>query len=490
MPHSQQIPPLKRFIIRWAETAAFRADFFTSNVFIELSPAYFEAVTVLFQKQQVLPDHQQGKAVAEMLERVLTDLLGHSPVSLTLRAVFEQHESQLLELYDRADGCVTLRDINFFNALYVYLDPATAAILRQKVADANLGVTVTESTPVPFASPAATVPVAVPIHYQSLMGIPSVWAKPGGTGTNANAVVAEVGFRTDRSTVRKQQPELCVPISIVPPPPPARDDRRTQAVWNTMIDQAGTGSTGGESHSDHTLSVLLASHSYHSRREDYKGIIPDIPSLKLVSFRQIITNPPTNHEEIGVLKAISYAQKGTVLLIELQMDYKPIEIGPLFFWLIYIATHCFGITVIEPVGNANLDIDMLYPATPTTLPHHDSGAILVGAAELESESGSYKSIHNYSLTQKDRFTFAPVPVPVFDSLGNSYGGTSAASAVIAGVACQIQSIYFAKYGRYLTPPEMRTKLCNNRLASCNVVKLGTTTILGYIPDVSKIVDTF
>ncbi|MVM40296.1 S8 family serine peptidase [Spirosoma sp. HMF3257] len=86
----------------------------------------------------------------------------------------------------------------------------------------------------------------------------------------------------------------------------------------------------------------------------------------------------------------------------------------------------------------------------------------------------------------NRFVYAPVPVNVFPSLSGGstkFEGTSAASAIIAGMACQLQSLYIDKYRTYLKPDALRSLLCNSHATS---VFLESGSTAGFIPNVVDI----
>ena len=452
-----------------------------------LSSIYYSTVQAVFEKAGLQPNDALGKQVAALIQSVVSGVSAQTGTTITLRFVFEQHETDLLQLYSRATGCLRLKDINFFNTFYAWLDDATADLLRKKLVD--MGVSATESTPQSFrvdTTPHSILPV-LPPTYLTQLAINQVWAMPGGNGQYAKCVLTEYSFRKDRSG----QPELALPTTVSTTP---TDDRRTQAQWDRIRNQATPALQSTDAHSDHTLSVLTASHTYplYPSSDRFRGIVPNVTLQQLVSVYQLVPNlnipgRAPYHPEIALLKAILWAEQGAILLIEYELnDHKPLETDYLTFWLMYLASACFGITVVEPAGNGTLNID-----TPSLYDSAlvsggvclDSGAILVGAADATNQT-----LFNFTIRQTNRFVYAPVPVNVFPvfrgNIYESFDGTSAASAIIAGIACQIQSVYFARYGRYLRPSELRTHLCNSTTSS-QVVRPA-----GYVPDVAKIVASF
>jgi hypothetical protein len=405
-----------------------------------------------------------------VLYRIAKQVSAETRSTIHIRSVFERHETELIQLYTQANGCVGLKETNFFNALYTNLDASSADLLRQRLTEA--GIEVSESTVNPVRDAFITqTPVST---YQTLMQIPRVWELGGGKGEKADCTLLEFSFRQDRSN-RPNQPELTRPASAILP-----DDRRTQANWDRIRHQVSNAVYGDENHADATLSILTASHTHTSRWDSYKGIVPHVNLQTLVSFRQIdptdTTSMPSYQPEIALLKASLYARRNSILLLELQINNgQPAETNRVLFWLIYMAVNCLGITVIEPAGNDTQNI-----GPRLTL---DSGAILAGAA---TQSGRrYICQHNHAIGHQSRFVFAPIPVSVFNETV-PYAGTSAASAIIAGVACQIQSVYFEKCEKYLKPLDLRERLCDPNTKAADVYR-GREKI-GIIPNVKLIVD--
>lgn len=384
---------------------------------------------------------------------------------------------------------------NLFRYLYIYLD----ATVAKQFADELIRETenkfphtefnVYEATPnLVSGQPIQNWPV---LNHIELLGIQTGWQYEGGRGHQASCFVVEVCWGIDN-------PEL---------PDYIASNQTRYAYENgeneTLID--GPLTFSDKTHGTQTLGVLVASGEKVTER-DKVGIVPDATIAKLIStYMPLILNenpeaaaykPLTYHEkpEAALLKAICLASPGDIVLIEYEWTSGglPFEYQEVGRHLIWYATHCLDITVVEPAGNgipksiANVDDQLL---------DFDSGSILVGAA-YES-AASFMNGRNYSARAmlSKRFCFAPVPVASIvckDGKDVDYGQTSAAAAVIAGVACQIQSIYksmIMRYGRqdlcsYLPPYRLRELLCNPDSSALDVRVSDMLT--GTMPDLPRI----
>ena len=162
-------------------------------------------------------------------------------------------------------------------------------------------------------------------------------------------------------------------------------------------------------------------------------------------------------------------QAGDILLIEVQRNLLPVEIDDGDFDAIRLAA-AQGFVVIEAGGNGNFDLDTFLSAYDTILNRgsadfRDSGATMVGAGKSDlphdrhSESNFGSRIDCYAWGSN-----------VTTSGGNDlddgggdqnrtytslFGGTSSASAIIAGAALILQGIYDANTNSRLSPLQMR-----------------------------------
>lgn len=178
----------------------------------------------------------------------------------------------------------------------------------------------------------------------------------------------------------------------------------------------------------------------------------------------------------GLLAAVTFAQAGDVVLLELQTDpapHFPIEIDPHITLLIRTMA-LMGIIVVECAGNGSQDLNLAIRGDGTVLDRTqpmfvDSGAIVVGArgALLNNRRLGFSNHGN----RVDCCAWGELIVTTAattNSLGQRYagigiggapafGGTSGAGAIVAGAAVSLQGIAKAR-GLTLTPGQMRTLL--------------------------------
>lgn len=224
-------------------------------------------------------------------------------------------------------------------------------------------------------------------------------------------------------------------------------------------------------HGTAVASVLVADHN----GSGVDGIAPKA-DLKLVNtyssnYGWDIAN--------SIYSSLTFLQPGDIILIEQQSfgrsddiyGYVPVEIMPSVYDAIVTATS-MGITVIEPAGNGNQNLNN--PIYGTTFPDGkpNSGAIMVGAADscstwkpnAKQYSSSYGSRVN---VYADGDCVAAAGYGVLQNGINQdytgyFNGTSSASAIVAGAAALLSSTAQAS-GRTLTPLQMRTALTSTGL---------------------------
>jgi hypothetical protein len=206
---------------------------------------------------------------------------------------------------------------------------------------------------------------------------------------------------------------------------------------------------GNEFHSTACLGIVLA-------QDNTRGIIGLAPKAK----GAIVSSLKPSLSDAFVL-SVGFLQAGDVLLIEEQTsEGKPVEMDPHLALLIHTLT-LLGIVVIEPAGNGfggvghDLDLQLRSDGTSldrTTPMFFDSGAILVGARHaLISRSrmpfscfGNRVDCHCWG---EGIVTTSSVSGPFGPYMGLNpaggdagFGGTSGASAIIAGAAIVLQGI--------------------------------------------------
>jgi len=156
----------------------------------------------------------------------------------------------------------------------------------------------------------------------------------------------------------------------------------------------------------------------------------------------------------------------------------PVETDEATFKAIVVATGR-NIVVVEAAGNSkvDLDLDARFPQLNRNDPaFRDSFAIMVGAAwkdtrarwsVAESGDGSnfgsrvdcYAWGNGIDTSGKD-----PTVNPITDYTSN-FGGTSGASAIVAGVALAVQGIAQHRPGGRLLPDQLRARFQNPALGT-------------------------
>jgi subtilisin family serine protease len=238
----------------------------------------------------------------------------------------------------------------------------------------------------------------------------------------------------------------------------------------------GFGGQPCEDHGTATLGILGSK----DNGSGTTGIAPDA-SLYFVGVMKLVDVELDEWEMNipgAIMTAIGALTAGDVLLLELQTPaLEPIEWEKPSYDRIVIAAG-LGITVVEAAGNGNLNLDAPYYSTgngghwPFTQAQ-DSGAILVGGAAAPAAFGG-------STVERSRLTFSNYGATVDlqgwgegvvttgygDLYGpgvNSYfaagwGGTSAASPIVAGACALLQSAHKARTGGVLTPAQVKQRL--------------------------------
>ena len=207
-----------------------------------------------------------------------------------------------------------------------------------------------------------------------------------------------------------------------------------------------------ERHGDSVLGIVMAT----DNDIDIVGITPDLEEARVVQY--LVEHGQDLPDAIA--RASAYLDPGDVMLIEIQLmpGNLPIEATELNFLAIQLATSA-GIVVVEAAGNGSLNFDdpaatgrfASYPYDFSPLSpdasDNDSGAILVGACDNpprivgkgKDQTVEYKRYpsSNYG-SRVDCFAHGN---NVFTLADHHFNGTSAASAIVAGAALSVSSVY-------------------------------------------------
>jgi subtilase family protein len=213
----------------------------------------------------------------------------------------------------------------------------------------------------------------------------------------------------------------------------------------------------------------------------------------------------------GIMAALDYLHFGDILLLEAQAldvfgteQMWPVEILDANFQAIRLA-NALGIIVIEPAGNgmysAGNDLDTFANADGETVFNRsstffkDSGAVVVAGASssvphnrgIYSNYGSRIDCYAWGENVVTAGLFPRDSRGCTDTYSFDFGGTSSASAIIAGAAIAVQSITEAKYNLRLSPAQMR-HILSNRLYGTKSENGHGIDKIGVMPDLRKIIN--
>jgi hypothetical protein len=310
---------------------------------------------------------------------------------------------------------------------------------------------------------------------------------PGGRGEGQHFVDVEDGWTLDHDSL--------VAHRIGPPLAGSIDDRSRPHGTAVLGIVCGASTTGGYV----GLAPKVASVHVSSTVEDLRA------SIKAAIDKLIAINETYPISGGGVLLLETQA-----LLVTPQggMGHLPIEAIPELFDVIAGATQR-GITVIEVGGNGRdtggapqgIDLDEFVDRQGTKIlrrdsPRGDSGAIVVGAARADAIDGLHARVGSSNFGSRiDCYAWgerviAPSPMSAAPSSHSAcvadFGETSAAAAIIAGVALIVQGVVAAvRPGRRLPPRRLREILSARALGTGCVAAEGE---IGVMPDLAKILD--
>jgi hypothetical protein len=267
--------------------------------------------------------------------------------------------------------------------------------------------------------------------------------------------------------------------------------------------------------------------------DNAKGIVGVAPGA---SLRRVVSRIRSDDDEWDLVNAVVAALDpgvmvaGDVLLIEVETlkDHPirgyPVEIVDHWFDGIRLAVGN-GIIVVEPAGNGyypensddkiGRDLDKLendWPDAPAWRSLNrdssplflDSGAIVVSActsavAPDGAPSGTHRRMQWATFGSRidcyawgegvysAGYGWLPSPTPADPNLWytDSFDGTSAASAIIAGAALLIQQMSHDTLGWRLSPAQVRA-LLSDKLTGVQVVDYTGTAYMGVMPDLAAI----
>ncbi len=225
-----------------------------------------------------------------------------------------------------------------------------------------------------------------------------------------------------------------------------------------------TGSTVGPFDDPDHGTAVLGIYGACDNAYGMTGATPDI-TMKLLD-----THTHGVNHAVCVAEAAARLLPGEVMLIEQQVsgpsgEFLPVEWVSATWDAIQTAT-ANGIIVVEAAGNGGSNLDAAaYGGWFGT--GHDSGAILVGAAEQGTHSprastnyGATVDAHGYgvSVYSTGYGTIFSSGSTCSQDYTSGFNGTSSASPMVTAAAVALQGIANAKYGIDLSPAQVREAL--------------------------------
>jgi hypothetical protein len=238
--------------------------------------------------------------------------------------------------------------------------------------------------------------------------------------------------------------------------------------------------------------------------DDNKGIVgiapkADVALISRVSRQGVQLTP--DQAAPMILKAALLMDFGGVILCEMTASSRPIEILPPIFDAIKLATSA-GISVVEAGGNGGANLDeftddrgrhVLSRDVPAEF--RDSGAIVVGASRsspphVRLDFSSFGSRVDCFAWGENIVTTGSVSQPTDpDAFLTNFGGTSGASAIIAGVCLLVQDLQLklqpvSGLPLKLPPLELRRVVSDARNGIASFL---VSDRIGVMPNMQKII---
>jgi hypothetical protein len=208
--------------------------------------------------------------------------------------------------------------------------------------------------------------------------------------------------------------------------------------------------------------------------------------------------------------AARHVGRGGIVLLEIgaviparaheDTGHIPLEHDPKVKIAIRAAT-ALGVLVVEPVGNGhvNLDTDPRYPDLRLPPVGFDSGALLVAAAECDNDAEGNPTDRwmpaNFTTGGARVNCFAPgadvaAPISVRPGLlAFDFGGTSAAGAIVAGVAAVVQGVAIASGRMPLRGTDLHALLADPQFGmGPQAISTTNPQLIGVMPDLEKLVE--
>ncbi len=327
------------------------------------------------------------------------------------------------------------------------------------------------------------------LRKASLGGVGALiaWEEPGGNGRRIRVCDVEWGFHPDHADLP--------PVRIVFGDPVCREDYRshgTSVLGLLAAPPLAQGGILGITGICHGAEVCFASVCTHAG---------DSP-----------TDGGDTENACPALEAAGDAlREGDVLLIEMQTPgivaetgkerFAPAEIDADVRELVREAVDR-GLIVIEPAGNSGTDLAALRTLDGLDAPwgagSAGTGAILVGAGwqpgladEVphsrwpDSNYGLRVTCQGWAKGVVTTGGDGSIGLASSESCWGYFDGTSAAGAMVAGVAADVQGLALERHGKVLTPAEMSTLLRSDACGSPQAGEDAGSKRIGPLPALDK-----
>lgn len=402
------------------------------------------------------------------------ELLAPLPELTFQRTFFTLNSGGLAELVERqaqdkrAGDATTVEPVTLQEFFSHYFLPLPSGDYAAYVAEALQGLEhifarVQVQVPLP-AQPAGSQPYlggVDPVGDTVGINVRDVWTEVGGNGENTViGVIEQCWALTHRDLTASN-----IATRRFPPMQPANNAKIQSAVVHAMAD----------------VGILAAAHN----AIDFDGIAAGAAIRLMSSIRT--KNGANVYDVADAITVITQMlPSGAVLLVEEQAEtlwqgsvrLAPVEQVAAVQTAIRAAVNS-GVAVIEPAGNGGIDIGAMLTAG-------DSGAIVVGACADDGQHPSRLAgvLPSNFGARVDCYALGEFVETLDLNHGtrSDYGGTSAASAIIAGATAVVLSIT-AAHGRTVTPPELRDWFRSLGADSSNP----GADLIGVMPDVGALI---
>lgn len=243
-------------------------------------------------------------------------------------------------------------------------------------------------------------------------------------------------------------------------------------------------------HGTAVLGIVLA-------QDNKRGCVGIAPSVRARVVAQHKTVDLKNYNTAdAIVSATQNMRAGDILLLEAQTSiegspYIPVEEEYGVWAAIRIAT-ASGIVVVEAGGNGGMDLDTFQHPKWGFLfrrghaDYRESRAIVAGAATSALPHGRHPS-SNFG-SRMDCFGWGEkIDAPRSSKYTAMFGGTSGASAIVAGAAVALQGIVKARLGEPWSPERIRGALSNPHPGVNTPSADPTTDRIGVMPNLRGIV---